>query len=199
MSFRNRPRFLCDVDDVLANYVQGFVSAVIATGVRPGLSQNHKFDEWDLSKSLKLTDEEDDKVYSLINMPGFATMLNPLPGAVEGVTKIMEIADVFFLTSPLKSSPTWSYDRRLWLEKLFEDAKIVSTSEKHTVDGDFLCDDKPVHCEEWQAEHPMGMSLMWATGRNEGQLPLGVALVGNWPLVYKLVEVRAKAMAAGMK
>lgn len=107
---------------------------------------------------------------------------------------------MFFVTSPLKSSTTWSYDRRLWLEKYFgEDAKIVITHEKHTVDGDFLCDDKPAHCSEWQAEHPIGMALLWSTGRNAGQLPPGVPLVGNWDLVHKLVETRAKAMAVGKK
>lgn len=200
MSFRSRPRFLCDVDDVVANYVQGFVSAVIATDVRPGIKQDHVFTEWDLSKSLQLTEEEDNKVYSLINMPGFASMLNPLPGAVEGVMKLMKIADVFFVTSPLKSSPTWAYDRRLWLEKLFgDDTKIVSTHEKFLVDGDFLLDDKPEHCSEWSAEHPFGWAMLWSTGRNAGDVPLGVPLVGHWELVYKLVEKRANNLAVGRK
>lgn len=197
--FRTKPRFLCDVDDVVANYVQGFVAAVLATGVR-NIKMDHPFDEWDLSKSLKLTEEEDNKVYSLINMPGFASMLQPLPDAVEGVTKIMEIADVIFVTSPLRSSPTWAYDRNLWLTKLFgEDSKVVSTHEKYTVDGDFLCDDKPKHCTLWQEEHPMGMAMMWSTGRNVKHLPLGIPLVGNWDLAYKLVERRAGVMAAGRK
>lgn len=199
MAFRTRPRFLCDVDDVVMDYVQGFVAAVIATGVR-SIKFDHPFTEWDLSKSLGLNEEEDNKVYSLINMPGFASMLNPLPGAVEGVKKIATIADVFFVTSPLKSSPTWAYDRRLSIEKHFgEDAKIISTHEKYTVDGDFLLDDKPDHCSEWSAEHPMGWALMWSTGRNVAALPPGVPLVGNWDLVYSLVEHRAKVMAGARK
>lgn len=194
MTFRSRLRFLCDVDDVVMDYVQGFVSAVMVTGVR-NIKHDHAFDDWDLSKSLKLTEEEDNKVYSLINMPGFASMLHPLPGAVEGVKKIMKIADVIFVTSPLKSSPTWAYDRRLSLEKHFgEDVKICSTAEKYAVDGDFLNDDKPDHCAEWQAEHPEGTALLWSTGRNLANPPHGVAIVGNWPLVYELVKARSNVL-----
>lgn len=195
-TFRSRPRFLCDVDDVLANYCQGFTACVISTGVR-NIKMDHPYDDWDLSKSLGLTDEEEAKVYSLINMPGFATMLQPCPGAVDGLKKVMEMADVLFVTSPLKSSPTWAHDRRLWLEKYFGDEqgkKIVSTHEKYAVDGDFLLDDKPEHCAGWSAEHLMGIPLLWSTGRNTAKIPNGVALVGNWLLVYELVKTRADMM-----
>lgn len=201
MTFRSRPRVLCDADDVLVDYVEGFTAAVISTGVR-NIKMDHKYDQWDLSKSLKLSEEEDNKVYALINMPGFASKLNPLPGAVEGLKRVMEVADVLFVTSPLKSSPTWAYDRRLWFEKHFgeeQGEKIVSTAEKYAVDGDFLIDDKPEHCKSWQAEHPMGMALMWATGRNEGHVPMGIGLVGNWPIVYELVKYRGQAMKAAAK
>lgn len=194
-TFRSRPRFLCDVDDVLASYVQGFTAAVIATGVR-SILMDHPYDDWDLSKSLKLTDEEETKVYSLINSPGFASMLMPCAGAVDGLKAVMKVADVLFVTSPLKSSPTWAYDRRRWLEKYFgeeQGRKIISTSEKYAVDGDFLLDDKPEHCIEWQAEHPAGTALLWATGRNlAGKLIHST--VNSWELVYELVNLKAKMM-----
>lgn len=199
MSFRSRPRFLCDVDDVLANYVQGFVAAVLATGVRD-IKMDHPFDDWDLSKSLGLTEEEDNKVYSLINMPGFATRLNPMPGAVEAVKKIAQIADVLFVTSPLKSSPTWAFDRTAWLQKHFgteQGNKVASTGEKYAVSGDFLLDDKPEHCAEWHTENPLGLAMLWSTGRNLTKPPpYGVAVVGNWPMVYALVEAKADLMTA---
>ncbi len=184
------------MDDVLADFVQGFTSAVLATGVRK-LSPDHPYNEWDLSKSLNLSEEEDNKVYSLINMPGFATMLSPLPEAVAGLKKVMKIADVLFVTSPLKSSPTWAHDRRLWLEKQFgeeQGEKIVSTSEKYAVDGDFLLDDKPEHCSAWSKEQPTGMALLWATDRNNGPDAVGLTRVNNWDLVYELVKLRAQWM-----
>lgn len=194
--FRTRPRFLCDVDDVLANYKQGFIAAVNASGVR-SLTYDHVFTDWDLSKSLGLTEEEDDKVYSLINLPGFAANLNPMPGAVEGVKKIAMVADVIFVTSPLKTSPTWTYDRMAWLKKQFGDEqgeKIISTAEKHAVDGDFLCDDKPAHCTEWQAEHPLGVAILWITPQNLRMAPKNITGMASWDMVWHAVNSLSLAM-----
>lgn len=194
--FRDRPRFLCDVDDVLANYKEGFISVVNITGVRK-LKPDHRFTEWDLSKSLGLNEEEDNKVYSLINMPGFASMLNPCPGAVEGVQAIMEVADVQFVTSPLKTSPTWAYDRMVWLQKYFgeeQGVKITSTHEKYMVDGDFLCDDKPEHCTQWQAAHPMGVAILWLTQQNLRMAPRDILGLAEWGMVKEIVAGRAQLM-----
>jgi 5'(3')-deoxyribonucleotidase len=189
---------LCDVDDVLANYKQGFIAAVNASGVRQ-LKPDHVFTDWDLSKSLGLTEEEDDEVYMLINQPGFAQNLAPLPGAVDGVRKIMEIADVLFVTSPLKTSPTWGYDRMHWLQKYFGEElgkKVVSTAEKHAIDGDFLCDDKPDHVVQWQAEHPRGRAILWITPQNMRMAPRDVFGLASWGMVYAVVEGLAKLMKA---
>ena len=199
--FRNKPRFLCDVDDVLANYKEGFIGAVNVSGVRV-LKPDHVFTQWDLSKLLGLTDEEDDKVYALINQPGFAFNLNPFPGAIEGVQKIMEFADVQFVTSPLKTSPTWAYDRMHWLQKYFgeeQGAKVISTHEKYMVDGDFLCDDKPDHCVEWQGAHPAGMSILWLTPQNLRMVPKHILGLSNWDMIEVWVRRYALLMKQASK
>lgn len=193
-----KPRFLCDCDDVVVNYVQGFVSAVIATGVRD-IKHDHKFDEWDLSKSLKLTEEEDNQVYSLINMPGFAQRLNPCPGAVEGMKEVMKLCDVIWVTSPLRSSPTWAFDRQHWLDAHFGgEQKVCSTHEKYAVDGLYFLDYKPEHTELWHKEHPMKMSMLWSTGINTARgvgVPSDVVLVDNWQVVLDLIKVTANTLA----
>ncbi len=192
---KTKPLFLCDVDDVVADFVQGFNAAVIATGVRD-IKMDHVHTTWDLSKSLKLTKSEDQKVYSLVDMPGFASRLNPCVGAVDGVKKIMQVADVIWVTHELESSPTWVYDRRLWLEKYFgEGQKIVNTSEKYAVDGDYFLDDKPAHCAAWHAQHPRKMAMMWATGRNGTDAPEGVALIGDWKVVLDTIKLTANTLA----
>ena len=199
--FRKRPRLLADVDDVQANYKQAFIAAVNASGVRQ-LKPDHVFTEWDLSKSLGLTEEEDAKVYALINMPGFARNLNPFPGAIEGVKKIMEIADVLFVTSPLKSSPTWSYDRMEWLKSYYGDEqgqKVVSTGEKYAVDGDFLVDDKPDHVVSWQEVHPMGTAILWLTPQNMRMAPKNIIALASWDMVFYAVAARAKLMESSSK
>ena len=197
-TFRTRPRFLCDVDDVICNYKQGFIAAVNASGVRQ-LKPDHVFTDWDLSKSLGLTDTEDDKVYALINLPGFAQNLSPLPGAIEGVKKIMEIADVLFVTSPLKTSQTWGYDRMHWLQKYFgeeQGKKVVSTSEKYAVEGDFLLDDKPGHITEWQAQHPRGHAILWITPQNMHMAPKNMVGLASWGMVFGAVDGLAQLMKA---
>lgn len=196
--FRKRPRFLCDVDDVICNYKQGFIAAVNASGVRQ-IKSDHVFTNWDLSKSLGLTDEEEDKVYALINMPSFALNLAPLPGAVEGVKRIMEIADVLFVTSPLKTSPTWSYERMHWLQKYFGEEpgeKVISTHEKYAVEGDFLLDDKPDHVVEWQAQHPRGHAILWITPQNMRMAPKDVSGLASWGMVLGVVDGLAQLMKA---
>ncbi len=198
MTSRSKPRFLCDCDDVVVNYIQGFVSAVIATGVRD-IKHDHKFDDWDLSKSLKLTKAEDDAVYSLINMPGFAQRLNPCEGAIHGMKEVMKLCDVVWVTSPLRTSPTWAFDRQQWLDKYFgAEQKVISTHEKYAVDGLYFLDDKPKHTELWLREHPMKLSMLWSTGRNTARgvgTPPGVTLVGNWETVLDLVKLTANTLA----
>ncbi len=194
-SLSKRPRFLCDVDDVIANYIQGFISAVKATGVRD-IEHDHIFDQWDLAASLKLTQKEEHKVYDLIETPGFATRLNPCPGAVPAIKKIAELCDVFFVTSPLKTSPTWAYDRLQWLITQFGDEqgkKVVSTSEKYAVDGDYFLDDKIEHCRAWQEAHPRGITFLWHSAQRpivaEALTPPTLMVTDDWNTVLQTVKV----------
>lgn len=191
----NKPRFLSDVDDVVGNYVQAFVSAVVALGIR-NIKHDHAFDDWDLSKSLKLTKGEDDAVYSLINLPGFAQRLNPCEGAIHGMKQIMQLCDVLWVTSPLSTSPTWAFDRQQWLDHYFGvGQKVVSTHEKYAVDGLYFLDDKPEHTKLWHAEHPMKVAMLWATGRNTMRgVPEGVLLVHSWKDVLEIVKLTANTL-----
>lgn len=162
--FHSRPRILFDVDGVCANYTQMFISCVIASGVR-AITHAWKHDQWDLSKALNLTDEEDDKVYSLLAVPGAADRINPLPGSVEGIKRIAKIAEVYFVTSPLDRCPTWVSDRDKWLQRLFGEElgkNVVHTKHKELVSGDMLVDDKPDHCKKWGKAWPLGKPVLWA-------------------------------------
>jgi 5'(3')-deoxyribonucleotidase len=182
---------LLDVDGVSANYTDIFVRAVLSLGIRdipptwfPG--------EWDISKALKLTEKEDEAVYEIMNRPGIAQQIVPYPDAIESIQRLSRSADVYFVTSPLRTSPTWASDREAWLKKHFGDelgSKIVSTHYKYKVSGDIFVDDKPKHCLEWAKAWPLGIALHWAQFVNSEEK--GLLKVYNWKMVQHLVDMRA--------
>lgn len=201
MLLPSKPTVLVDVDDVVVSFTRGFTAAVIATGVRD-IDFDYPYSEWDLSKSLQLTKQEDDQIYALINMPGFASSLAPIPGAVENVKKLMTTCEVYFVTSPLDSSPTWAHDRQESLNSLFgkEHARVVSTHFKATVGGDILVDDKPDNTAAWADAHPGGTAVLWLTGRNSKSVyKPNVLRTNNWQSVHDAAARYAKVYALTSK
>src|SRR5665213_2564077 len=150
-SLFEKHRVACDVDGVVTNYTQMYLNAV-RIGAGRDIPQDWKPPSWDLDECLGLTSDEKDKAYRLMNGPGMAGLINPYPDAVAGIKALMDVADVFFVTSSLKSSPTWDYDRRKMIVKVFgEEAAegLTFTDHKYTFGADMFIDDKPDHCEEW--------------------------------------------------
>ena len=196
MTTPSKVRVLCDVDDVVANFLQLFISALNASGVRY-VDHSWQRPSWDLAKEFKLTQAEEDKVYDLINLPGIAnTAMHPMPGAIEGVKRLAKIADVYFITSNLRSSPTWVYDRDKWLVRHFgeeQGSKVVHIHDKFIIPGDLLVDDKAENCRKWQAAWPAGLALYWQASSMPPES--GLLSVNAWSQVERFVEIRQKALA----
>lgn len=188
-SFQGKVRLLLDVDGVLADYTQTYLAAVVAAGVRFIPSQWVP-SQWDLSKELKLTAAENARVDALMNMPGVAQRIAPLPGAIDAVKRMAKKAEVYFVTAPIPTSPTWVYDRAQWLLKHFGEelgSRIVSTVHKGVVSGTFLVDDKIENCREWEEENPMGIVLRWCPA---GMAPAsGMINVNDWSVVARFVDL----------
>lgn len=186
---RNRLRILFDVDGVIADYTQLHVNAVIATGVRD-IPRGWRPTQWDISGELKLTKEEDAKVQALISRAGMAQILFPFPGAVEAVLRIAKKVDVYFVTTPLPDSPTWPYDRTVWLKKYFGDElgrKVVHTEHKHLISALHLVDDKADNCREWESGNPGCAALCW---RQPGMdVEKDLICVSDWLRVESFVDV----------
>ena len=194
-------RLLTDVDGVIVNFQIRFVE--IASQIL-----GRQFDdaaamtEWDVEKALGLTPEEKDAVYEVVNSPGFAMNLPEMPGAVAGLKEVMKYADVYFLTSPNKKSPTWVFEREAWLVERFGEElgrKVIHTHHKYTVYGDIFIDDKPAHAEMWQAEigkvNPQAQAYLWAWPFNEGST---IPRVHDWSEVADLVGFGGP-VASGVK
>lgn len=159
-----------DVDGVVANYTQTYLAAVQAATKRE-IPKGWAPAAWDLDECLGLTGKERRDIYALMDMPGVAGRLALYPGSKEGIKKLCEIADVFFVTSPLKTSPTWCFDRTAWVRENFGDKladNIHHTAHKYTFGADVFIDDKPSHCTEWQTSWPAGIALLWSPNYAKG-------------------------------
>lgn len=96
---------------------------------------------------LGLNEEEAAAVDAIFLHPGFYRELKPFPGAVETYHKMIEKGHhVQIATSPWWANPTCLQDKSDSIAEHFgEDArnKMILTSDKTAIRGDYLFDDKP--------------------------------------------------------
>jgi len=158
---------LLDVDGVLADFVGAYLDLLnITCGIKATREQITSFD---IGTSLGLTDEQAARVKRAIgNEPQLARSLDVYPGAVDGVERLAKVADVYIVTSPWNSNPTWMHDREHWLREWFciPHSRVVHTSAKHLCRGDFLVDDKTDTLHKWARENPNGTPVQWKTPHN---------------------------------
>lgn len=166
----SKPSILLDVDGVVADFISAFADVTFEVTERRFTAAD--VTEWDISKCFGLNPTTERMVYDRIKAPGFAyDRIQPYPGAIEGVRLLRELADVFFVTSPMRNDPhghganplTWMHDREHWLHRHFDvdQHHVVHTSAKQLVRGDVFVDDKPEHVERWRAAHPDGRAFIW--------------------------------------
>ncbi|NXK10183.1 NT5M protein, partial [Herpetotheres cachinnans] len=92
--------------------------------------------------------ELSEKAISIWESKNFFIELDPLPGAVEAVKQMANLADtdVFICTSPIKKYRYCPYEKYAWVEKHFGPEflkQIILTQDKTVVSADLLIDDRP--------------------------------------------------------
>lgn len=81
---------------------------------------------------------------SKMYIDGFFENLEPIPGALTGVRRIMRLGyDVWILTQPLAESAASYQEKVRWINKWFPElnGKIVMTQDKGLHRGNYLIDD----------------------------------------------------------
>jgi 5'-nucleotidase len=71
--------------------------------------------------------------------------LPPIDGAIEAVTKLFPLFDVYFLSSPMWNVPHSFIGKRIWIEKHFGEMarrRLILTHRKDLNQGHFLVDDR---------------------------------------------------------
>lgn len=185
-------RVLLDVDGVLSDFVGSWIKLLNAHFDR---SWTHAdVTHFDVCESLDIpVDQRGDAKRLISEFPNFAATHDVLPGAIEGVFWLQHVADVYIVTSPWNSHPTWTSDREKWLKKYFgiHHDRVVHTSAKHVVSGDILVDDKTSTLDAWQSAHPLGVAVQWRTPHNRRDAWSGVSTC-SWDDVIELARERAQ-------
>ena len=76
--------------------------------------------------------------------PNIFSKMKPFPGALDAVQKLLEIYDVYILSSPgWGNSSAWS-DKHDWVVKYlpYMKRRLILSSQKHLNKGDYLVDDR---------------------------------------------------------
>lgn len=175
---RERLRIGIDCDGVLIDMTTP--SCVIMSEMLGRPYTPAEVTRWDFDHALPA--EERAAFWSRLGSPGSCRAMLPYPGAVAAIKRIEEVAEVYFVTSPLPSGPTWAHEREACLLEHFAipRRRVVHTSAKHVFDGAMLIDDRPSNVAEWAVEHP-GCPVLWRQPYNEQH---GIAESIAWRLLH---------------
>ncbi|MDO8471574.1 MAG: hypothetical protein Q7S64_00280 [bacterium] len=102
-----------------------------------------------------------DIAHQLARESGFFRDLPPFPGAIEAITQMAELYQVYLCTAPYHDNPTCASDKFTWVRRHLGrdwcDRVVLAGGDKTLVRGDLLIDDKPVvvgnHQPTWKHLH----------------------------------------------
>ena len=85
------------------------------------------------------------------------SIVPPIEGAIEAVTKLQKKYDVYFLSTPMWGVPQSFTDKRLWIDKYFgisSEKRLILTHRKDLNIGEYLIDDRLKNgAGEFKGEH----------------------------------------------
>lgn len=183
---------LLDCDGPLANFTGAYLNAFLVLTGR--LAVEDEVDRWAIHECGFFQEEAARRgetpgqlrkaIDAMVVAPGFCENIRPQKAAVEAVAKLRELADVYVVTSPWDSSPTWMYERLHWVHRHFDIPRghVIQTGRKHLVRGDIFVDDKPSHVVEWQAAWPGSLGVLFDMHHNRAETPEGIPRAG-WRFV----------------
>ncbi len=182
-----KPIILLDCDGPLACFTQAYLDALFRETGHQHLA--HEVDRWAIHECDFFKDIEARlgfinlrrRVDAHVCMPSFCSNIVPAPGAQEAVARLSDLGEVYVVTSPWDSSPTWMHERLHWVAKHFPTIgrrRVIQTAQKHLIRGDVFVDDKLEHVMEWSAAWPLSTAILFDMHHNlDGS---GDAWRGSW-------------------
>lgn len=205
-----RPIILLDCDGPLANFTAAYLATVRRITGKQILPS--EIDRWDIHKcdpvrkaaeSCCFTSSElRSFVDQYIKRPGWCDEIPTTSAAAENVERLRAIGDVYIVTSPWRSSPTWVHERTRWCKReLGIDADhVIHTEAKHLIYGDIFVDDKPEHVRAWSERWPDGTAILFDMPHNRGA-DVGRAIHGGFLEVIEAVRrlLASRSMVSSMR
>jgi 5'(3')-deoxyribonucleotidase len=197
-----KPFVLLDVDGVLADFVTAVFAVVEKIHGQPHGRTVNDIRTWEMFESVPELAGYREDAYARMRLPGACYEIPIMGGAIEGVRRLREIADVHIVTSPFPQSRTWMGERNEWLCRHFDfkEKDITHTHQKELVMGDMLVDDKPSTIEAWEKEQQRkrgpgrGFGFLWHQPHNA--LVSGLRRLMSWDdllfHVWRSAEVKQR-------
>lgn len=178
-----RTRVLLDCDGVLADFKSSALDLIERFTGRREVPKT----DWDLFGHM--TPEARSQVEEAIYAEGWCHSLRPFPDAQEAVREMLQVAEVYIVTTPYYRHKTWCYERTLWLYEHFgiPEQHVIFARDKHLVQGDVFVDDKPAHVRDWREHHPEGQGIMWSGWLHERNMDMEPYRTQDWGDVLKYV------------
>lgn len=186
-----KPVVVLDSDDVLSrcNHQMAKTAAMILGRTWP----EEEISTWDFFAAVEHEKYPGLKkhVETEMRSKGWCASMEPFDGALEGVKRLQEIAEVHVCTSPF-GGEFWEYERRQWLYDKFriKGKHVMQGFSKFLMRGDFFVDDKPKNVEEWVAygeENAInGTGLLWDRPHNKAAE--GFIRATGWDNLFERVE-----------
>ncbi|WP_396657150.1 hypothetical protein [Microbacterium oxydans] len=137
---------LVDMDGVIADWGHAYGESLDRYGERASRIPRHR-DQTSFDLHAGRTAEEIEIIRAVMVEEGFYTRLRPIPGAKTALKAMLKAGhDVRIVTSPWVSNPTCASDKLNWIVKHYGShwgKRVVITTDKTIVRGDYLIDDKP--------------------------------------------------------
>lgn len=182
-------RVLLDVDGVLADFHRHAIETIPEVAAYGYTSES--FPTWNVRGIL--TPEEGDHAERVFAQSGWCATIPTYHGAREGLDRIRQVAEVFFVTAPYPSD-SWMPERAAWLEREMgsDDRHWVFTHAKHLCVGDVFVDDKVENVLNWHRFHPQALSVVWNSraGCLTTPIPDGILVTHDWSTLLSAIIAR---------
>ncbi len=200
-----KKRILFDVDGVLGDMLSS--ALVIINQLNGYVTELKDVKEWEFDELIDKDRTLDpawrahkvEAFWNALEAPGFIKSIRPYPEAQKYVAVIRECHEVYIVTSYVKSSTTWVYDRDRWLMEHFNipRRKIIHTAAKYVTTGNIFVDDKVSNVLDWAEHNTFCTGVIWdqpynreLTAKEQSKLSelKNVIRLDSWTKLIKLIE-----------
>src|SRR3990167_5308049 len=151
-------RVLVDIDNVVGDFVPHIFHQLAERqieGPPPSCA-----DCWNFFKH-RFTSEAHNATIEMLNNESFWATMPLVPGAKEAVELLQAVGhEIIFVTTPWEDCVGWHWHRTDWIRRNLGKYSVVTTADKHVVDGSVLIDDRPENLLAWR-QHQPGMPLLF--------------------------------------